>query len=64
MEKDKLESPHFTVERRNRARFLVELPVEYRRANDSRIRPGHTVNFNEDGLMISLSEPMPDTSVK
>ena len=58
MEKDKVESPQFTVERRNQARFLVELPVEYRRANDSRIRPGHTVNFNEDGLMISLSEPM------
>ena len=58
MEKDKVESPHFTVERRNRPRFLVELPVEYCRANDSRIRPGHTVNFNEDGLMVSVSEQM------
>ena len=58
MEKDKVESPHFTVERRNRPRFLVELPVEYCRANYSRIRPGHTVNFNEDGLMVSVSEQM------
>jgi len=56
MEKDKVESPHFTVERRNRPRFLVELPVEYRRANDSRTRPGHTVNFSEDGLMVTISE--------
>jgi len=58
MEKDKAETPHFTVERRNRPRFLVELPVEYCRANDSRIRPGHTVNFSEDGLMVSISEQM------
>ena len=58
MGKDKVESRHFTVERRNRARFLVELPVEYRRTNDSRLRPGHTVNFSEDGLMVSVSEPM------
>jgi hypothetical protein len=58
MEKDKVESPQFTVERRGHPRFLVELPVEYRRANDSRIRPGHTVNFSEDGLMVSVSEQM------
>jgi hypothetical protein len=58
MKKDEVENPHLTGERRNRARFLVELPVEYRRADNSRIRPGHTVNFNEDGLMVLLSEPM------
>ncbi len=58
MEKDKVESHHFTLERRKHPRFLVELPVEYCRANDSRIRPGHTVNFSEDGLMVLVSEQM------
>ena len=58
MEKDKVESLHFTLERRKHPRFLVELPVEYRRANDSRVRPGHTVNFSEDGLMVLVSEQM------
>ena len=58
MEKDKVENPHFTLERRKHPRFLVELPVEYRRANDSRVRPGHTVNFSEDGLMVLVSEQM------
>jgi len=56
MEKDKAESPQFTFERRRDPRFLVELPVEYRRANDSRIRPGHTVDFSGNGLMVSISE--------
>jgi hypothetical protein len=58
MEKDKVENLNFTIERRNRPRFLVELPVEYCRANDSRIRPGHTIDFSEDGLMVSVSEQM------
>jgi hypothetical protein len=58
LEKDKPESPQFIFERRKHPRFLVELPVEYRRANDSRVRPGHTINFSEDGLMISVSEQM------
>lgn len=56
MEKDKVESPLFTVERRNHPRFPVGLPVEYCRADDSRIRPGHTIDFSEDGLMVSVSE--------
>jgi hypothetical protein len=55
---DKVESPHFSPERRKHPRFLLELPVEYRRANDSRMRPGHTVNFSENGLMVSVSEQM------
>ena len=58
MEKDKAEPLQFTLERRRHPRFLVEPPIEYRRANDSRIRPGHTVNFSEDGLMVSVSEQM------
>jgi hypothetical protein len=58
MENDKAESPQFVFERRSYSRFMVELPVEYRRSNDSRLRPGHTVNFGEDGLMVLVSEQM------
>jgi hypothetical protein len=58
MEKDKAEPLQFTLERRRHPRFLVELPVEYRRANDPRIRPGHTLNFSEDGLMVCVSDQM------
>jgi hypothetical protein len=53
MENDKAEPIH--LERRTHPRFQLELPVEYRRAKDSKIRPGHTVNFSEDGLMVSVS---------
>ena len=53
---EKAETLDFTVERRKHPRFLIELPIEYRRANDSGIRPGHTVNFSEDGFMVSVSE--------
>jgi hypothetical protein len=58
MENDKAESPRFAFERRSHSRFMVELPVEYRRSQDSRLRPGHTVNFSEDGLMVLVSEQM------
>ncbi len=58
MEKDKAASPQFAFERRNHPRFLVELPVEYRRANDSSFHPCHAINFSEDGFMVSLSEQM------
>jgi hypothetical protein len=58
MEKDKAASPQFAFERRNHPRFLVELPVEYRRANDSSFHPCHTINFSEDGFMVAVSEQM------
>lgn len=58
MEKDKVEPLQFTLERRRHPRFLVELPVEYRRANDSKVHPGHTINFSEDGLMVCVSDQM------
>jgi len=58
VEKDKTEPLQFTLERRRHPRFLIELPVEYRRENGSRMRAGHTVNFSEDGLMVSVSEQM------
>jgi hypothetical protein len=56
MENDKAERPQFAFERRMHPRFMVELPVEYRRSNDSRLRPGHTLNFSEGGLMVLVSE--------
>ncbi len=58
MGKDKAESTHFTIEKIKHPTFLVELPVEYRRAPNSRIRPGlhrklqrgqvHGLGFRED----------------
>jgi hypothetical protein len=56
MENDEAEGPQFAFERRTHPRFLVELPVEYRRNTDSRLRPGHTENFSEEGLMVLVSE--------
>jgi hypothetical protein len=47
-----------TLERRNHPRFLIQLPVEYRRADEPKIRLGHTVNFSESGFMVSLSDQM------
>ena len=58
MEKDKAASPQFAFEKRNHPRFLVELPVEYRRANDSSFHPCHTINFSEDEFMVAVSEQM------
>jgi c-di-GMP-binding flagellar brake protein YcgR len=58
MEKAKTERSQFAFERRMNPRFQIELLVEYRLANDSRIRPGHTVNFSEDGFMICVSDRM------
>jgi hypothetical protein len=49
---------NYTLERRNHPRFLIQLPVEYRRADEPKIRLGHTVNFSEGGFMVSLSDQM------
>ena len=58
MESDRPATPQYTFERRRHPRFMVELPVEYRRAGAPRLCPGHTINFSEDGFMISVSEQM------
>jgi hypothetical protein len=58
MESNKPETPEYGFERRSEPRFEVELPLEYRRAGAPRLRPGHTVNFSEDGFMLSVSEQM------
>jgi hypothetical protein len=58
MESDKHATRQYPFERRRHPRFMVELPVEYRRAGASRLRPGHTINFSEDGFMILVSERM------
>jgi hypothetical protein len=58
MESDKLATHQYPFERRGQPRFMVELPVEYRRAGASRLRPGYTINFSEDGFMFSVSEQM------
>jgi len=58
MENDKPATHQYIFERRRHLRFMVQLPVEYRRAGSSRLRPGYTINFSEDGFMISVSEQM------
>lgn len=58
MKEENAASPQFAFEKRNHPRFLVELPVEYRRANDSSFHPCHTINFSEDGFMVAVSEQM------
>jgi hypothetical protein len=58
MGENKAENLEISFERREHQRFMVELPVEYRRKNDSRLRPGHTLNFSEDGFMILVSDRM------
>jgi hypothetical protein len=49
-------SPLVGFERRKQPRFSIGLPIEYRRMNSSKTRPGHTVSVSEDGLMVSFSE--------
>ena len=58
MEESNAKNPRFSFERRKRPRFLMELPLEYRKADGPKMRPGHTVNFSEDGLMVLGSEQM------
>jgi hypothetical protein len=58
MESNKPETPEYTFERRSKPRFEVELPLEYRRVGAPKFHPGHTVNFSEDGFMLSVSEQM------
>lgn len=45
-------------ERRRHPRYLIKLPLEYRRIGDSKMRPANTVNFSEGGLMIAGHERM------
>jgi len=58
MESYKPGNPTHIPERRSEPRFEVELPLEYRRASALKFRPGHTLNFSEDGFMLSVSEQM------
>ncbi len=58
LQTDEAASSCFGYERRKHPRFLVNLPIEYRRTNDSIMRPGHTVNFSEEGLMVCVSKQM------
>ena len=58
MENNKPETPEYAFERRTEPRFEVELPLEYGRAGEPRLRPGHTLNFSEDGFMLLVSERM------
>ena len=45
-------------ERRRRPRFSVDLPIEYWQIDKSKSRPGRTIDINEGGLLLHLSEPM------
>ena len=47
------------VERRRHPRFVVELPLDYTRTNDSEILGGIVANASEGGLLVYLPEKMP-----
>ena len=46
------------VERRKNPRFVVELPLDYTRSNDSEIYGGIVANASEGGLLVYLPEKM------
>jgi c-di-GMP-binding flagellar brake protein YcgR len=43
-------------ERRRHPRFSVDLPVEYRKVDNSKSHPAHTGNMAEGGLLLYISE--------
>ena len=43
-------------ERRRHPRFSIELPVEYRKVDNPKSHPAHTVNLGEGGLLLYISE--------
>jgi len=45
-------------ERRKHPRFSVNLPVEYRKIDNSKPRPAHTGDLSEGGLLLYISEPV------
>ena len=45
-------------ERRQHPRFSVNLPVEYRKIDNSKGRPANTGDLSEGGLLLYASEPM------
>ncbi len=45
-------------ERRKHPRFSVNLPVEYRKIDNSKPRPAHTGDLSEGGLLLYVSEPI------
>jgi c-di-GMP-binding flagellar brake protein YcgR len=53
MESDKPASLHNIVERRRHPRYLIQLPLDYRKVGNPKMYPGHTVNISEGGLMLS-----------
>jgi hypothetical protein len=53
MESDNPASPHDTVERRRHPRYMIRLPLDYRRMGAPKMSPGHTISFGEGGLMLS-----------
>lgn len=45
-------------ERRKHPRFSVELPVGYRKINNSETHPAQTGDLSEGGLLLYVSEPL------
>ncbi len=53
------EKPHFATanfERRKHPRFMINLPVEFWRVDQTRVRPGRTGDVSEGGLLLYVSE--------
>jgi hypothetical protein len=45
-------------ERRKHPRISVNLPVEYRKIENSKPHPAHTGDLSEGGLLLHISEPV------
>jgi c-di-GMP-binding flagellar brake protein YcgR len=58
---EKKNSPRLGVvnfERRKHPRFVINLPVEYLKLDQSRNRPGRTGDLSEGGLLLYISDEM------
>jgi c-di-GMP-binding flagellar brake protein YcgR len=58
---EKENSPHFGLanfERRQHPRFLINLPVEYSRLDQSGNRPAQTADVSEGGLLLHVSDEL------
>jgi hypothetical protein len=47
-----------TFERRRYPRFLLDLPIEYKRADSSKHQEGRAGNASRSGLLVYLPEPV------
>jgi hypothetical protein len=54
-----MKEPFYNRERRRYPRFLIDLPLEYRSLDDSRLHGGIVVNASEVGILIESGKHIP-----